>query len=348
MWQQIRGHDKVVEQFQRASRRRRLSGSYLFTGPKGVGKRTFALALAKSLLCQHHTPEHLDACGICPSCTQFDAEGHPDLIDVAKPADKTMLPVELLVGEKEKRGKSGLCYEISRKPFAGGYKIAIIDDADDLNQEGANALLKTLEEPPPQSLLILIGTSAAKQLPTIRSRCKLIRFLPIPILELSQLILDREIVESEERALQLAKSSDGGLASVQALCDNHLDSFRETFFQELSLGVRHPVEFATKLNEFIEAAGKEALPRRKRLRLVLNMALDFYRFVAQIFAGADPTKLNRRDLLPYAQKSTQSYCQDVNRVIAAAEETFTALEQVDRNAQIPFIIDALVLRLSKT
>ena len=66
----------------------------------------------------------------------------------------------------------GLCHDIALRPFMGGYKVALIDDADYLNAEGANCLLKTLEEPPPRSVLILIGTSPAKQLPTIRSRIR--------------------------------------------------------------------------------------------------------------------------------------------------------------------------------
>ncbi len=68
--------------------------------------------------------------------------------------------------------REGLCHDIALKPFMGGRKVAIIDDADDLNEEGANCLLKTLEEPPPHSVLILIGTSAERQLPTIRSRAR--------------------------------------------------------------------------------------------------------------------------------------------------------------------------------
>ena len=75
--------------------------------------------------------------------------------------------------------REGLCHDIALKPFRGGRKIAIIDDADYLNQEGANCLLKTLEEPPEKSVIILIGTSQQRQLPTIRSRCQIVRFAPL-------------------------------------------------------------------------------------------------------------------------------------------------------------------------
>ncbi len=171
----------MVEQFRRALARGRLASSFLFAGPEGIGKRTFALKLAQAMLCTTRPEETLDPCGTCPSCVQVAAGTHPDLHLVGKPEDKSFIPLELLIGDREHRRREGLCHNIGLKPYLGGRKIAMIDDADYLNAEGANSLLKTLEEPPPRSVLILIGTSPAKQLPTIRSRCQLIRFRPLPI-----------------------------------------------------------------------------------------------------------------------------------------------------------------------
>ena len=346
-WQNIIGHDRVAEQFRRAATRGRLVGSFLFVGPEGVGKRTFATAMAKSLLCQNHSPQDFDACGTCAACHQVDAGNHPDVYDVAKPEDKTELPLELLIGSKEQRGRSGVCYEISRKPYAGGYKIAVIDDADKLNEEGANALLKTLEEPPPHAILILIGTSAAKQLPTIRSRCKIIRFFPLPPQELAGLLESQNVVASPERALRLARSSDGGLELAKAFCDDSIDEIREIFFRELSRGVTQSVPFAIKLNEFVDAAGKEAILRRKRLRLLLMMALDFYRNLGRMIGGVDQRQLGNRDLLPYLDAAVTAYRSDVFQVNRAAERTHEALEQIDRIAQVPYIIDAWLHDLAK-
>jgi len=339
-WQKIIGHDRVAEQFRRAATRGRLAGSFLFVGPDGVGKRTFALAAAKSLLCQNRLPQDFDTCGTCSACHQVDAGNHPDVYYVAKPEDKTELPLELLIGSKEQRGRSGVCYEISRKPYAGGYKIAIIDDADKLNEEGANALLKTLEEPPPHAILILIGTSAARQLPTIRSRCKIIRFFPLPPQALAQLLESHNMVASPERALRLARSSDGGLELAKAFSDDSIDEIRETFFRELAGGVPQSVPFAIRLNEFVDAAGKEAILRRKRLRLLLMMALDFYRNLGRLFGGVDAQQLHNRDLLPYLKTAVAAYRNDLFRVNRAAERTHEALEHIDRNAQLPYIIDA--------
>jgi DNA polymerase-3 subunit delta' len=160
MWQGIIGHDGVVEQFRRTLASGRLASTYLFVGPPGVGKRRFAVELAGALLCTE-TPENLlEACGRCESCHLFAAGNHPDLEVVALPADKSSLPIKLFIGENEQRNKEGLCHRLALKPYFGRRKIAIVDDADYFSIASANCLLKTLEEPPPSALLILIGTSA--------------------------------------------------------------------------------------------------------------------------------------------------------------------------------------------
>src|SRR5664280_1094806 len=93
-WHGLLGQDDVVEQFRRAVARGRLASSFLFAGPPGVGKRTFALKLAQALLCQTNPETAFNPCGYCPSCVQVAAGTHPDLEFVAKPDDKSFLPLE--------------------------------------------------------------------------------------------------------------------------------------------------------------------------------------------------------------------------------------------------------------
>ena len=135
-WQGIGGHDDIVAKFRVMLAGGRLASTFLFVGPAGVGKGSFAVRLAATLLCQNRAAAALDPCGICPACQQVAAGTHPDLLRVAKPADKTFIPLELFIGSKEKRMQEGLCHDISLKPFMGGRRVAIIDDADYLNEEG--------------------------------------------------------------------------------------------------------------------------------------------------------------------------------------------------------------------
>ncbi len=337
----IRGHDTIVEQFRRAFQRGRLAGSFLFVGPSGVGKRQFAVQLAKAVLCKGTSPAPLEPCESCESCRLFNATAsaedngfvspHPDLTYVSKPPDKSLLPLELLIGDKEHRGRSGLCFSISRTPYLGHRKVAIIDDADFLNAEGANALLKTLEEPPEDALLILIGTSATKQLPTIRSRCKIIRFSPFSNRTLATLLLEQETVATLEQGLQLAKRSDGGLDHAKELVDDALDELRGELNKQFSAKTLDAVGFARRLNEFVDAVGKEAPLRRRRLRLLFSLAVEHFRETMRKQDSAKPAETAA------LQERHQTAAHLAARRL---ERTLDALEQIDRNANLPFIVDA--------
>ena len=233
-WHGIEGHDAVVALFRRALERQRLASSFLFAGPSGIGKRSFVLKLAQAMLCQKRPEAALDPCETCPSCTMVLAGTHPDLDLVGKPADKSFLPLELLIGQRDHRRQEGLCHNISLKPFMGGRKIAVIDDADFLNAEGANCLLKTLEEPPPQSVLILIGTSPAKQLPTIRSRCQLVRFQPLSAEVVAELLLSKGLVADAAESRRLAQHAEGSVQRALELADPALWEFRATLYERLA------------------------------------------------------------------------------------------------------------------
>ncbi len=115
-WQGIQGHDENVERFRRILASGRLASTFLFVGPPGVGKRTFALKLAQALLCQAVPDIELNPCGTCPSCQQVAAQSHPDLELIAKPSDKSFIPVEVFIGDREHRMRDGLCHNISLKP----------------------------------------------------------------------------------------------------------------------------------------------------------------------------------------------------------------------------------------
>src|SRR5215510_8003585 len=164
-WSEIQGHERWVELFREAVRRGRLGHAYLFVGPAGVGKRMFAMELAKALLCERNDLGQLDACGQCESCTLVEARTHPDFFRLGRPwidptdqgeRERNELPIALM---------QELCASFGLKSSRGRGKVAVIDDADDFNQESAYCFLQTLEEPPRRSVFILIGTTLEGQLP---------------------------------------------------------------------------------------------------------------------------------------------------------------------------------------
>jgi DNA polymerase-3 subunit delta' len=320
MWQGILGHDDVVERFRRAIARGRLASTYLFVGPRGIGKHSLALRLAQALLCQARPIEALDPCGECDSCLQVAAQTHPDLLLIAKPADKSFIPLSLLVGDDQRRMREGLCHDIALRAFAGGRKVAVIDDADDLNEEGANALLKTLEEPPPGSVLLLVGTTADKQLPTIRSRSQIIRFGGLDAATIAGLLLAQGVVTSEDEAQRLAGLAEGSLSRAVELADDELWTFRDQFLAQLARVDQSSVALAREVNEFVEAAGKDAPSRRRRLRQIIRLAMDYHR--EQLRAAAATDEVDQRE-----------------RLAALVERSLEGLSQVDRNAHQAALID---------
>jgi DNA polymerase III subunit delta' len=339
-WHGIYGHNAIVEQFRRALERKRLAGSFLFVGPPGIGKRSFALKFAQALLCETRPEELLDPCEHCPACAQAAAGTHPDLDVVGKPEGKSEIPVELLIGDLEHRRREGLCARIALKPYAGRRKIAVIDDADFLNAEGANALLKTLEEPPPRSVLILISSSPARQLPTIRSRCQLIRFQPLPPEIITRLLLDQAVVNSPDEAARLASLSEGRIGQAIELADPEIGDFRHLLYAQLQQGALDTRAVTQKVTQFVENAGKEAPARRQRLHLTVRMAANFYQ--ERLLAAVTSNRLAAAGTATNSPGSPLEYPHDPARLAERLDCCLDTDQQIDRNANQTTLIESWV------
>ncbi len=333
MWQGIEGHDDVAEYFRSVVAAGRLASTFLFVGPEGVGKRSFALQLSKALLCANQVPNVLAACGQCAPCRLVDAGNHPDLEYIRRHEERQFLTLDLFIGDKDHRNREGLCHRIALKPSLGRRKIAIIDDADHFNQESANCLLKTLEEPPPGSLMILLGTSPSKQLPTIRSRSQIVRFAPLPTATVARLLREMQVVEDEDAAAELAALGQGSLHRATLRAEPELRRFRQRTLEWLGSAERDAVAFAAEVDEFVGEAGREAKHRRARLRQVILTATEFYRGCVRQAAGAAVSRdeklqqaMQRR--LATAGDSQQPLDADLQRL----DRCLAALDELDRNA----------------
>jgi DNA polymerase-3 subunit delta' len=337
-WQHIRGHDSLIDAFDHAVRRGRLAHAYLFVGPAGVGKRLFAGELAKALLCERRGEgatgertkgDRLEACDRCAACKLVDAGTHPDLQVACRPDDKSEVPIDVV---------RDLARSLDLKPARGRGRIVIIDDADDLNEESANCFLKTLEEPPPGAVLILIGTSADRQLPTIVSRCQLIPFRPLSEPILAELLAAHGF---EDRALiqRLARLSGGSLGKAFALGDPKLWEFRRTLLEALTQLRPDGIALAQDWMKFAEEAGKELAAQRRRAGLVLQLLIDFLNDALSLSVGKSPRLSETADLAPLQRMVKQA---DADHLLALIDRCLEADLQIDRNVQLVLVLEALV------
>jgi len=335
-WHSIRGHDRAVDALRRGLARGRLPHAFLFVGPEGIGKRSFAEAFAQALLCERVPETLLDPCGACPACLQVAAGTHPDVHRVAKPEDKHDLAIKPI---------RDLCLDLGLKPAGGRRKVAIVDDADDLNDEAANAFLKTLEEPPPGSVLILIGTSPEAQLDTIVSRCRVLRFDPLPEDDLARVLLDRGVTDDPAEAARLAHLADGSVARARGLADATLDGFRRRLIDDLAdpRGFDAPA-VSRRVEAFIKDAGKEGALQRERARLLVGELARFFRGVLWQTAGLEPPAPDPADRRAVEALAARV---DPEDVLVLADRCLEADYHVGRKAYMPLILDALMHDLAK-
>jgi len=200
----IRGHHRVRDLLRAAVANDRLPHALLFAGADGVGKRNVALALTAWLLCDEDGD---DACGKCASCRQVAAGSHPDFQLITVATGKKEIGVERSRDVKR---------FTQLRPMRGALKVAIVDDAHMLTAAAQNALLKTLEEPPEHSLLILVANNPDALLPTVRSRCQRVQFSPLPN-DAVEDILTRDHDIAAATARQLAALAEGSPGRALAL-----------------------------------------------------------------------------------------------------------------------------------
>jgi DNA polymerase-3 subunit delta' len=335
---ELMGHDEIADRFRCALAEGRLAHTFLFVGPDGIGKRSFAVALAQALLCQQCAAELLDPCGRCPSCVQALAGTNPDLIVVGRPAGKSEIPVGVLKGDDAYPVEQSLLFNLGLRPFYGGRKVAILDDADFLNVAGANCLLKTLEEPPPASVLILISTSADKQLPTIRSRAQIIRFRPLANDDVAKLLVERQIVSDSGEAKKLAVYSGGSLTRASEFADSALWDFRREMLKQLGQLILSSMMLAQSTIKFVDDAGKDAPPRRARLRLAIGFSVDFFRELVRRLSGLQPG--GDAELIAAVESAAGHGAWNLESAADAVERCLQAAAEVDRNANQHTLIEA--------
>ena len=200
----IYGHEKQIVILKQALAQNRVGHSYLFSGVDATGKKTLALEFAKVVNCEK-SEEINDSCGKCPACLKISRNNHPDIFFIE--AEGQFIRISAI---REIQG------QMTFRPMEGRKRVFVIDDADRMNEQAANALLKTLEEPTPANILILVTAKPYTLPSTIISRCRHMRFNPVAIDTVAKFLIERKNME-KQNALLLAGLSGGSIGQALEL-----------------------------------------------------------------------------------------------------------------------------------
>lgn len=330
MFSTLNGQDQAKEILLSAVNSNRLAHAYILAGPDGSGRLTAALDMAKARIC----PEvEKGFCGQCRQCKQIDGLIHPD-VRITIPEMKTTRGDDVTDLFKV-RGKDGITplrlpgntyisidqmrqmgHRLSRKSFEGYGYVEIIYDAHKLRREAANAILKTLEEPPDGTLIVLVTSRISGMLPTVRSRAHAVRFGRLTTSMVANLLVDRTGVSAEE-ALKLALHSDGSpgralvLGGEKKKDESHVDKVFELIFDRS----KGHMEIASEVDAMSRKLGRDGI-----LSLCTEMSLLVHDF-RRIIAGSKPIS---REIMPVAAGIEDEACQRMEILFLQCETRLKA------------------------
>jgi DNA polymerase-3 subunit delta' len=323
----ISGHHQLFELMGRAATRGTLPPSLIFAGPQGVGKRMAAVALAQLLNC--YTPRGDDACGECAACRRIARGVHADVL-IVEPGETGAIKVDQVRDAIERS---------AFRPFEGRRRVVIIDGADAVLAEAQNALLKTLEEPPPASTFVLVTSRPDMLLPTVRSRCQRTRFGRLSPADVAA-VLVRDHGYKEADAHAAAALSDG---SVGAALEGGTEEFVDA--RNAASAMLHAVAATADPRKRLEGAralGRDNLDRAGLAQRLYALS-SILRDLGLLISRADDRRLANADLQPQLHALLRWF--DGDRALRAFEAVDRALAALDRNASPKIVADWLAFQI---
>ena len=297
--------------------------AYLITGPQGVGRRTLALRFAQGLNCLK-PPTPGQPCRKCSACKRFEVMQHPDLMVVEAEHEGEVLRIDQV---------RELQHTLSLSPYEARYRVALILRFEEAHTSAANAMLKTLEEPPPQVVVILTAKSVESLLPTIASRCEVIRLRPLPLNETSRGL---QVIKGipQENADKLAHISGGRPGYAIRLFEQpKLLEQRQSFVEELV-----QLLACSRGERFAFASGR--VKDREELRSELQVWLTFWRDVLICATGIPDTITNQDYLTPLKSLANDIGLNKAQFYVRAVEST---MDRIDRNVNSRLALEVLLM-----
>jgi DNA polymerase-3 subunit delta' len=326
------GHEWAVEMLHQHAARGDARHAYLFCGPPGLGRRTLALRLTQALNCTEPIAPGIP-CGTCRDCRQIGAMQHPDL-NVIQALDDEGRPKE--GGTLKVDQVREVQHALSLKPFQARYRVALFLRFQEANDNAANALLKTLEEAPAHAILLLTADTPEQLLPTIVSRCEILRMRALPVGVIEADLLDRGV--DAERARLLAHISGGRPGYARRLVDDAaVLEKREERLNDLQTLLSAP---RVEKFSYADKLAKEKDAMRRTILIWLSYWRDVMLRVAQ--AETPLTNIDRNMEIEFL--AARLDLSTARRVVSDLE---SALEKMDRNVNSRLLAEVLLLDLPK-
>lgn len=329
-FREIIGQERAIGFLKNAISNKKIATGYLFTGIKGIGKSSTALAFALSLDCIN--PVDNDGCGECQSCRRMINGNHPDLLTIDLLEKRDSIVVEQI---------RDINREISFPPALEGYRVIIIESAERMTVEAANAFLKTLEEPPSNNIFILIATDTSRLLSTIISRCQKVHFRPISEVEIEEYLMHNKGVD-EGRAKIAARLSEGSIGRAEMFAEDDLYSDRIDYINMFNDIIN---ETSLSLFTIAQKFAHKDNPKDNRMNIMLRVWKSLYRDMLLIKYGGLQEFIINFDVKEKLESSSAAYT--IDGLLQSISIIIKAERDVMANLNPLFLIERSLLALKR-
>lgn len=322
---EIIGHEQNIATLLKTVKLKKVAHAYLFMGPAGVGKLTTALAFARALLCL--SPVEGKSCNHCRHCQQVNTGNHPDL-HIIKPSGATIKLEQIHLLQKN----------VYYRSYQGGRQVYIIEDCDTMTLEAANALLKTLEEPPGNTVFLLVSSRPYGILPTIQSRCQQLWFKPMSVEQITE-GLKRYSSVNDRDAQMIASMAGGSLGQALNLIEGDITERRRKMLDILQKTCQGDLVELLKESAILSNDRTTALEFVRLMQLWLRDLLVWQK-------TKDISLIINSDLINMINDWTEKYTLD--GLLEMIEEGEKAASRLEAKGNVRLVLDALLLKLAVT
>ena len=322
------GHKNIIQYIENAVKTDKVSHAYILNGEKGSGKRLLANLFAMSLQCQNRD-EDGDACGKCQSCKQAASNNQPDIIRVTHEKPNTISIDDI---------REQINNDIVIKPYSSKYKIYIVPDADMMSVQAQNALLKTIEEPPAYAVILLLTENAEILLPTIRSRCVMLKLRNIKDQLIKKYLMEQMEIPDYKADVCVAFAQGNMGRAIMLATSEHFNEIKEETLQMMKY-IKD-----MELPELLKAL-KSLSSYKVEVDDILDLISVWYRDVLLYKATKDINGVIFPDQMKYIKESanTSSY-EGIETILKALEKAKTRLKA---NVNFELVMELLLLTIKE-